>query len=49
MKTALDKKKEKIYGQFDASKWDLPKELLASLNKQVMHDKTKAFKMMLPK
>lgn len=45
----LDKKKEKIYSLFDASKWDIPKEVAVTLTKEVVHDKAEAFKIMLPR
>jgi hypothetical protein len=35
----LDKKKEKIYQLFDASKWDITKEVASTLSKEIIHDK----------
>ena len=46
---ALDKKKEKIYQLYDATKWDLPKEKVIKMDKEIVHDKARAFQAMLPK
>lgn len=46
---ALDRKKEKVYSFFDVSKWDLPKEIMANMSKEIIHDKPQAFKVMLPR
>jgi len=48
-KLALDKKKEKIYQLYDATKWDLPKEKVIKMDKEIVHDKARAFQAMLPK
>ena len=49
MKIALEKKKEKIYNMHDPHKWDLTSKELNSLPKELIHDKVKAFEVMLPK
>jgi hypothetical protein len=46
---ALDKKKEKVYALYDPSRWELSKDIQASLSKEIVHDKMEAFKTMLPK
>lgn len=46
---ALDRKKEKMYSLFDPSKWELSKDILSTLPKEIVHDKAEAFKVMLPR
>jgi len=48
-KVNLDKKKDKIYSQFDVSKWDITKDVASTLSKDIIHDKASAFKIMLPR
>lgn len=49
MKQALEKKKEKVYNLHDPQKWDLTTKELTTLPKELIHDKMKAFEIMLPK
>ena len=49
MKATLDKKKDKIYQLHDVNKWELTPSEASTVTKEILYDKTEAFKFMLPK
>jgi hypothetical protein len=48
-KYALDVKKEKIFLLHDPNKWEIPKKEIPYIPKPSIHERTEAFKIMLPK
>lgn len=49
MKSELDIRKEKIFLLHDPNKWDVPKKDIPFIPKSSIHERTEAFKIMLPK
>jgi hypothetical protein len=48
-KRELDARKEKIFLLHDPAKWEIPKKDVAYVPKSSIHERSEAFKIMLPR